>query len=81
MNVGLITIGNELLSGFTTDTNSVWIGQSVLEVGAEITWHVTIGDHNNHITAALDQVPENIKVVLVTGAVGHTHEDLSLIHI
>ena len=50
MNVGLITIGNELLSGFTTDTNSAWIGQSVLEVGAEITWHVTIGDHNNPVS-------------------------------
>ena len=62
MNVGLITIGNELLSGFTTDTNSAWIGQSVLEVGAEITWHVTIGDQSNHITATLDQVPEDIKV-------------------
>ena len=77
MNVGLITIGNELLSGFTTDTNSVWIGQSVLEVGAEITWHVTIGDHNNHITAALNQVPEDIKVVLVTGGLGPTHDDIT----
>ena len=77
MNVGLITIGNELLSGFTTDTNSTWIGQSVLEVGAEITWHVTIGDQHNHIIAALDQVPEDIKVVLVTGGLGPTHDDVT----
>ena len=77
MNVGLITIGNELLSGFTTDTNSAWIGQSVLEVGAEITWHVTIGDRNNHITAALNHVPEDIKVVLVTGGLGPTHDDIT----
>ena len=77
MNVGLITIGNELLSGFTTDTNSTWIGQSVLEVGAEITWHVTIGDQYNHITAALDQVPEDIKVVLMTGGLGPTHDDIT----
>ena len=77
MNVGLITIGNELLSGFTTDTNSAWIGQSVLEVGAEITWHVTIGDQHNHIIAALDQVPEDIKVVLVTGGLGPTHDDIT----
>ena len=77
MNVGLITIGNELLSGFTTDTNSAWIGQSVLEVGAEITWHVTIGDQHNRIIAALDQVPEDIKVVLVTGGLGPTHDDIT----
>ena len=77
MNIGLITIGNELLSGFTTDTNSTWIGQSVLEVGAEITWHMTIGDQYNHITAALDQVPEDIKVVLVTGGLGPTHDDIT----
>ena len=77
MNVGLITIGNELLSGFTTDTNSAWIGQSVLEVGAEITWHMTIGDQYKHITAALDQVPEDIKVVLVTGGLGPTHDDIT----
>ena len=77
MNVGLITIGNELLSGFTTDTNSTWIGQAVLEVGAEITWHVTIGDQHNYIIAALDQVPEDIKVVLVTGGLGPTHDDVT----
>ena len=77
MNIGLITIGNELLSGFTIDSNSAWIGQSVMEVGAEITWHVTIGDQYNHITAALDQVPEDIKVVLVTGGLGPTHDDIT----
>ena len=77
MNVGLITIGNELLSGFTTDTNSTWIGQSVLEVGAEITWHMTIGDQQNHITSTLEQVPEDIKVVLVTGGLGPTHDDIT----
>ena len=77
MNVGLITIGNELLSGFTTDTNSAWIGQSILEVGAEITWHVTIGDQANQITAVLDQIPEDIKVVLVTGGLGPTHDDIT----
>ena len=77
MNVGLITIGNELLSGFTTDTNSAWIGQSILEVGAEITWHVTIGDQANKITAVLDQIPEDIKVVLVTGGLGPTHDDIT----
>ena len=77
MNVGLITIGNELLSGFTTDTNSAWIGQSILEVGAEITWHVTIGDQANKITAVLDQIPQDIKVVLVTGGLGPTHDDIT----
>ena len=77
MNVGLITIGNELLSGFTTDTNSAWIGQSVLEVGAKITWHMTIGDQHKHISAALDQVPKDIKVVLVTGGLGPTHDDIT----
>ena len=77
MNVGLITIGNELLSGFTTDTNSAWIGQSILEVGAEITWHVTIGDQANKITAVLDQIPEDINVVLVTGGLGPTHDDIT----
>ena len=77
MNVGLITIGNELLSGFTTDTNSAWIGQSILEVGAEITWHVTIGDQANKITAVLDQIPQDINVVLVTGGLGPTHDDIT----
>ena len=61
----------------TTDTNSAWIGQSVLEVGAEITWHVTIGDQRKHISAVLGQVPEDIKVVLVTGGLGPTHDDIT----
>ena len=49
MKVGLITIGNELLSGFTVDTNSSWIGKSLIEVGARISWHLTVKDDSSQI--------------------------------
>ena len=36
MKIGIITIGNELLSGFTIDRNSAWIGQRLLEIGLKV---------------------------------------------
>ena len=44
MNIALITIGNELLSGFTVNTNAAWVGNHVLEYGGNIVWHETIGE-------------------------------------
>jgi len=77
MNVGLITIGNELLSGFTVDTNSSWIGQSLIEVGASVSWHLTVKDDPIQIKSALDNIPEDCKVLLITGGLGPTHDDIT----
>ena len=44
MNVGIITIGNELLSGFTLDRNAAWIGQQLLSSGIKVSIHHTIPD-------------------------------------
>ena len=64
MNVGLITIGNELLSGFTVDTNSSWIGQSLIEVGARVSLHLTIQDDPSQIKSALDKIPKDCRILL-----------------
>jgi nicotinamide-nucleotide amidase len=77
MNIGLITIGNELLSGFTVNTNASWLGQQLLQKGILVTWHVTIGDQKDTIRMALDRVPENVSVVIITGGLGPTHDDVT----
>ena len=77
MNVGLITIGNELLSGFTVNTNASWLGQKLLQKGISVTWHVTIGDQKDTIIKALDGVPDNVSVVIITGGLGPTHDDVT----
>jgi nicotinamide-nucleotide amidase len=75
--VGLITIGNELLSGFTTDTNAAWIGQQISKIGAEVIWHITVPDSKEDITQALISVPKDIHVLLITGGLGPTHDDIT----
>ena len=44
MRIGIITIGNELLSGFTLDRNAAWIGQQLLSSGMKVDVHHTISD-------------------------------------
>ncbi len=77
MKIGLITIGAELLNGTRTDTNAAWIGQQVLSAGGDIVWHMTVKDEKTHIITALDQVPDVIDVVLCTGGLGPTHDDIT----
>lgn len=77
MKVALITIGNELLSGFTVDTNAAWIGQELLKVGAQVAVHHTIGDDKSQIIAMLDATYRNVDAVIVTGGLGPTHDDVT----
>lgn len=77
MKIALITIGAELLNGTRTDTNATWIGQSVIPVGAQITWHRTVPDNREDIIAALNEIPGDVEVVCTTGGLGPTHDDIT----
>ena len=77
MKIGLITIGAELLNGARTNTNAAWIGKEVIGVGGSIDWHMTVNDEKNTIESALDEVPTSIDVVLCTGGLGPTHDDIT----
>jgi len=77
MKIGLVTIGAELLNGARTNTNAAWIGQNVMSVGGAIDWHMTVNDEKNTIESALDKVPTSIDVVLCTGGLGPTHDDIT----
>ncbi len=77
MKIALITIGNELLSGFTVNTNASWIGNHVISFGGHISWHQTIGDTKKEIQSTLDSVPDNIDTVIITGGLGPTHDDIT----
>ena len=77
MKIGLVTIGAELLNGARTNTNAAWIGQNVISVGGAIDWHMTVNDEKNTIENALDEVPTSIDVVLCTGGLGPTHDDIT----
>jgi nicotinamide-nucleotide amidase len=77
MKVGLITIGAELLNGTRTDTNASWIGQSIVTIGANINWHMTVNDSDKSILNSLNQIPSDVKIVLCTGGLGPTHDDIT----
>jgi len=77
MKIGLITIGAELLNGARTDTNAAWIGQEVIGFGGSVVWHITVNDEKNAILRALDEVPNVVDVVLCTGGLGPTHDDIT----
>jgi nicotinamide-nucleotide amidase len=75
--IGLITIGNELLSGFTTNTNASWIGKRMSEIGAEIVWHHTVQDSHEAIVNSFNSIPTYLNALIITGGLGPTHDDIT----
>ena len=80
MNVGIITIGNELLSGFTLDRNAAWIGQQLLSSGIKVSIHHTIPDDLGIIYDTLEnQYSEwECDQIIVTGGLGPTVDDITV---
>ena len=80
MRVGIITIGNELLSGFTIDRNAAWIGQQLLTSGIKVNVHHTIPDDFDVIYDTLEyQFKEwRCDQIIVTGGLGPTVDDITV---
>lgn len=77
MNVEIITIGDEILQGQIIDTNSAWIAQQLLPLHIRIVQITSIPDESSAIRKALDDAKERADLVLVTGGLGPTKDDVT----
>jgi len=73
----IITIGDELMIGQVTDTNSAWIAQQLNTEGIWIRKRVAIGDDRVEILKALDEESIASKIILITGGLGPTADDIT----
>lgn len=77
INVEIISIGDELLIGQTINTNASWIGAQLAANGIKVSHVVTISDTWEAITGALEEAQERSQVVLITGGLGPTKDDIT----
>jgi nicotinamide-nucleotide amidase len=75
MNIAILTIGDELLNGDLTDTNTTAIVQTLLEHSLPVREASTVGDNEEDIVAALQRLASKHDVVLTTGGLGPTDDD------
>ncbi|MGN6541700.1 MAG: CinA family nicotinamide mononucleotide deamidase-related protein [Ginsengibacter sp.] len=77
INASIITIGDELLIGQVIDTNSAWIAQQLNRAGIAVTKRIAVGDDAHEIWNALESEKGNADVVLITGGLGPTSDDIT----
>lgn len=75
--VELVTIGDELLLGFTIDTNSAHISRTLAAYGVEIVRRTTVGDDADRIAGAVSEALDRTGAVITTGGLGPTSDDLT----
>lgn len=77
MNAEIITIGDEILIGQITDTNSQWIATELSKIGVSVHQISSIQDERTHILTALKEAEERADIVLITGGLGPTKDDIT----
>jgi nicotinamide-nucleotide amidase len=77
MKAEVISIGSELTSGQNLDTNSQWLSQRLATIGISVGWHTTIADDLEDNVAAFRIAAERARLVVVTGGLGPTQDDLT----
>lgn len=73
----IITIGDEILYGQIVDTNSAWMGAELAKIGVRVKQITSISDNAAHITQALDEAKTRADIILMTGGLGPTKDDLT----
>src|SRR5882757_1220840 len=73
----IITIGDELLIGQVIDTNSAFIAQELNKAGFAVARRVAVGDDWNEIWTALDEEQKHADIILITGGLGPTSDDIT----
>lgn len=77
MRVSVLTIGNEILSGRIVNTNAKFIASGLYEIGLDITHILTVADKADEIKRALDYLVPNSDIIVTTGGLGPTSDDIT----
>ncbi|NRT15719.1 nicotinamide-nucleotide amidase [Flavobacterium sp. 28A] len=77
MKATIITIGDEILIGQIVDTNSGFIAKSLDKIGVEISEMISISDDKNHILDTFKKLQDKVDLVIVTGGLGPTKDDVT----
>ena len=77
MQAEIITIGDELLIGQVVDTNSTWLGRTLGEDGIKVTQITSVQDDADQIARAVNEALARVSIVLVTGGLGPTRDDIT----
>lgn len=77
MVIELVTIGTELLLGFTVDTNSAFMGRVLAEAGVRVARRTAVGDEPEAIRVAVREALGRVPFVITTGGLGPTRDDMT----
>jgi nicotinamide-nucleotide amidase len=77
MKAEIITVGNEILTGMVVNTNAAFIGERLTRIGCDVERVSVVGDDEPSIEAALKDATARVPVVIVTGGLGPTHDDVT----
>ncbi|NDD29414.1 MAG: CinA family nicotinamide mononucleotide deamidase-related protein [Proteobacteria bacterium] len=73
----VVSVGTELLLGETVDTNSAWLSARLADAGYDVYWSSRVGDNLERVVAALERALGRSDIVLTTGGLGSTDDDLT----
>jgi len=77
MHAEILSIGDEITSGQLLDTNSQWLSLRLEEMGIRVLYHSAVGDELDALTAVVRQALDRSEVVVATGGLGPTADDLT----
>lgn len=73
----IVTIGDEILIGQIVDTNSAWMGTILNETGIKVHQITSVSDNREHILTALKEASRRADIILITGGLGPTRDDIT----
>lgn len=77
MNAEILCIGTELLLGNVVNTNAAWLSQQLARLGINVFHHTVVGDNSQRLAEALQIAFDRADLVITTGGLGPTYDDLS----
>jgi nicotinamide-nucleotide amidase len=79
MTAAILSIGTELTRGELTNSNASWLGDQLTQLGFDVVEHVSIDDDEGRIVETIERLSRRVRVVVATGGLGPTTDDLTTV--